>query len=112
MRQARFLIFPSEWYEGFPLTIVEAFASGLTVIASNIGAMREIVKDGSTGLHFEAGNPADLAAKVKWAWGHESDVNSMGIAARASYTNFYSPERNYEMLMEIYERVLTEDGIE
>src|SRR5690606_19107791 len=52
MRGARALVFPSQWYENFPVTLVEAFACGLPVIASRLGAMAEIVNDGRTGLHF------------------------------------------------------------
>src|SRR6266576_537646 len=54
--QARFLIFSSEWYENFPVTIAESFAFGVPVICSRLGAMQEIVEDGRTGLHFTAGD--------------------------------------------------------
>ena len=56
LNQAMFMVMPSEWYEGFPMTIREAFASGKPVIASRMGAMAEIVSDGKTGLLFEPGN--------------------------------------------------------
>ncbi|NIV03355.1 glycosyltransferase, partial [Candidatus Saccharibacteria bacterium] len=55
MSQAGFLVMPSEWYETFGLTIIEAFALGLPVIASRLGAMAEIVEDGVTGLLFTPG---------------------------------------------------------
>src|SRR5262249_37196696 len=54
LRDARFLLFPSEWYEGFPMTLAESFACGTPVICSRLGAMQEIVADGRTGLHFTA----------------------------------------------------------
>jgi len=50
MRPAALLVMPSEWYEGFPLTTVEAFADGLPVVASRLGSMAEIVEDGRTGF--------------------------------------------------------------
>jgi len=106
MHGARFLVFPSMWYEGFPMTIAEAFADGLPVIASQLGSMAEIVQDGVTGLHFEPGNAADLAAKVAWAWNHPEELARMGRAARAEYEAKYQPSTNYEMLMDIY-RVAT-----
>jgi glycosyltransferase involved in cell wall biosynthesis len=102
MQGARFLVFPSIWYEGFPMTIAEAFAGGLPVVASRLGSMAEIVQDGATGLHFESGNAADLAAKVEWAWNHPEELARMGRAARAEYEAKYQPARNYEMLMDIY----------
>lgn len=102
-QQARFLIWPSEGlYETFGLVAVEAFASGIPVIASNLGAMAEIVRDGETGLHFKSGDAADLATKVAWAWNHPAEMHAMGLAARAEYELKYTPERNYEMLMQIY----------
>jgi glycosyltransferase involved in cell wall biosynthesis len=102
MQGARFLIFPSIWYEGFPMTIVEAFACGLPVIASQLGSMAEIVQHGVTGLHFKPGAAADLAAKVEWAWNHPEDMARMGRAARVEYETKYQPLTNYEKLMDIY----------
>lgn len=99
---ARFLVFPSMWYEGFPMTIAEAFAGGLPVVASRLGSMAEIVQDGVTGLHFEPGNAVDLAAKVEWAWNHPEELARMGRAARAEYEAKYQPSTNYEILMGVY----------
>ena len=104
---ARFLVWPSGgYYETFGLVAVEAFACGVPVIASKIGVMAEIVQDGVTGLHFEPGNAADLAAKVEWAWNHPEETARMGRAARAEYEAKYTPERNYKMLMGIYRRAM------
>jgi glycosyltransferase involved in cell wall biosynthesis len=104
MRQASFLVFPSEWYEGFPMTIAEAFACGLAVLASRLGAMAELVEDGRTGLLFEPGNPEELAARVAWAWTHPEEMRRMGNAARQEFEEKYTAEKNYQMLMQIYER--------
>jgi len=106
MREARGLMFPSEWYEGFPMTITEAFACGLPVIASRLGAMAEIIDDGRTGLHFEPGDPEDLAAKVEWAWSHPEAMQAMGREARREYEEKYTAEWNYKMLMDIYHRAI------
>jgi glycosyltransferase involved in cell wall biosynthesis len=61
MARAAFLIVPSIWPESFPMVIVEAFCQGLPVIASRIGALAEIIDDGSTGLLFSTGDAEDLA---------------------------------------------------
>jgi glycosyltransferase involved in cell wall biosynthesis len=106
LKAARFLVFPSEWYEGFPLTIAEAFASGVPVIASGIGSIKEIVEDGKTGLLFTPGDTGELRRKVEWAWTHEKEMGRMGREARKEYETKYSAEQNYKMLMEIYERVI------
>ncbi len=107
IRQARFLIFPSEAYETFGLVAIEAFACGVPVIASRLGAMEEIVDAGRTGLHFRPGDAEDLAAKVEWAWTHPKEMEVMGLEARAEYEAKYTAARNYQMLMEIYQRAIT-----
>ena len=62
---ATMLVMPSIWYETFGRTIIEAYACGTPVIASNLGAMAELVVDGETGLLFAPGDADDLAAKVR-----------------------------------------------
>lgn len=104
MKNAAFLVFPSEWYESFGLTIIEAFACGVPVITSRLGAMMEIVENGKTGLHFTPGDAKDLASKVEWAWTHSKEMETMGKAARAEYQAKYTAEQNYQTLMGIYER--------
>lgn len=107
MRNARFLIFPSEWYEGFPVTIGEAFACGVPVVASRLGAMAEIVSDGMTGLHFQTGDIGDFRQKVEWAWGHPAEMENMGQRARQEFERKYTAQQNLAMLEEIYESVAT-----
>ena len=106
MMSARALIFPSEWYEGFPMTLVEAFSCGLPVIASRLGSMAEIVEDGVTGLLFQPGNAEDLAAKVTWAQDHADEMRRMGDNARREFEAKYTPERNYDLLMDIYQQAI------
>lgn len=100
---ARFLIFPSEWYEGFPVTLVESFACRTPVIAARIGSVAEITVDGETGLHFRAGDAEDLAAKIEWACAHPDELSEMGRAARRAFLAKYTPQENYRALMEVYE---------
>jgi len=106
MKRADFLVFPSECYEGFPMTLVEAFACGLPVIASRLGAMTEIVEEGRTGLLFDPKNFEDLAAKIEWAWMHPKEMEEMGQEARKEYEMKYTEERNYKILMSIYQKAL------
>jgi glycosyltransferase involved in cell wall biosynthesis len=106
MKRAALLVMPSEWYEGFPLTIVEAFANGLPVVASRLGSMSEIVEDGGTGLHFTAGDARDLSEKVTWLLDHPRERRRMGEAARAAYQQRYTPEANYEVLVSAYNEAI------
>jgi glycosyltransferase involved in cell wall biosynthesis len=106
LRNAEFLLMPSTWYEGFPVTLALALANGLPIIASRLGAMGEVVEDGKTGLLFTAGNVAELREKVIWAFNNPQRMREMGANARAVYEEKYSPQANYRMLMEIYEAAL------
>jgi glycosyltransferase involved in cell wall biosynthesis len=103
MYSASFLIVPSICYEQLPTVILEAFAAGLPVIASRLGALIDIVQDGVTGLLFDPGNGTDLADKIAWAKAHPEEMQGMGRTARAEYEAKYTPAINYQMLMEIYE---------
>lgn len=111
MQNARFLVFASKMYEVFPMVIAEAYASGIPVIASRLGAMAELIRDGETGLLFNPSDANDLAAKVRWLWNHPEEAARMGRNALREYEQKYSPERNYQLLMEIYESVIKEKKI-
>jgi glycosyltransferase involved in cell wall biosynthesis len=104
IQAARFLVFPSEWYENFPVTIAEAFACETPVICSALGSMKEIVTDHLTGLHFTPGDPESLAETVAFAWDSPLQMREMGVAARREYLARYTAEANYEQLMSVYHR--------
>jgi glycosyltransferase involved in cell wall biosynthesis len=106
MSRAMVLVLPSIWYENFPRTLVEAFACGLPVIASRIGALAELVSEGVTGLLFEPGNARDLAEKMTWAQAHPAQMAEMGRNARALYEAEFTAERNHAMLMGIYKNAI------
>ncbi len=103
MKRARVLVFPSLWYEGLPLTVLEAFATGLPVLASNLGSLTCLVTSGTTGLHFESGNAAALASKLTWCQENPERVTEMGRQARLRYLASYNANSNYRQLMNIYE---------
>ena len=69
MAKADLLIFPSLWYEGFPMTLVEALNRGLPVLASNIGSMQSIIVDGINGFKFKPGDIDNLVDCIKNALG-------------------------------------------
>ncbi len=104
--KAEFMVMPTICYEMFPLTTIEAFACGKAVVASRIGALKEILEDGRTGLLFEPGNADDLAAKMKWMVENKDACIEMGRRARAEFEAKYTAEKNFGMLMGIYERAL------
>ena len=103
MGEAAFLVFPSEWYETFGRVAIEAFSKGTPVIGANIGAIPEVVEHLRTGLLFKPGDAEDLARQMEWAIRHPALLTEMRREARAEFESKYTSERNYEMLMRIYE---------
>ena len=108
MSQSMALVLPSICYDSFPRTLVEAFASRLPVIASRLGPLAQLVQDGVTGLLFEPGNVEDLAEKMQWAQQHPEQMAQMGRNARAQYEAEFTAERNYQLLMAIYQDAIAE----
>jgi glycosyltransferase involved in cell wall biosynthesis len=103
MQRSALLIFPSICYEGLPMGIVEALAVGLPSVASNLGGMTTLIRHGETGLHFRAGDVDELVAEVRWAQSHPTEIQQMRRAARREFEAKYTADRNYEMLLDIYQ---------
>ncbi|MBW3599406.1 MAG: glycosyltransferase [Planctomycetes bacterium] len=110
---ARLLVMPSIWYETFGRTVVEGFAKGTPALVSRLGAMRELVEEGRTGMCFEPGNAADLAAKVMELDSDEDRLQQMRRECRSQFESKYTAEANYRQLIAIYERAgAPQDGLQ
>jgi glycosyltransferase involved in cell wall biosynthesis len=109
MQRAAFFLLPSVCYEMFPMTLAEAYANGLPVLASNLGGLKSLLDDGTTGLAFKPADPVDIRAKARWAIEHPNEMAAMGKTARARYEAQYTADQNYANLMRIYERALAKN---
>jgi glycosyltransferase involved in cell wall biosynthesis len=109
MGRAKALLFPSLWYEGMPRTIVESFAKGTPVVASDLGSMSSLIQHGVTGLHFPAGVGAAMMTQLQWIQTHPSEYAQMRRKCREKYEADFTPERNYGLLMEVYKRAISRD---
>ena len=69
IREARFSIYPSEWYENCPFSVMESQMYGAPVLGANIGGIPELIQVGKTGELFESGNAKDLKQKIEKLWG-------------------------------------------
>lgn len=103
---SRFTVLPSVWYEVFGLSILESFASGKPIIASNIGGIPETVKDGFNGFLVKPGDFQDLAEKIKKLWNNPAMCRKLGRNARDFVENNFRSEEHYEKLMGIYKRAI------
>lgn len=107
--EAKLLVFPSIWHETFGRCMIEAFAAGTPVIATDMAPMHELVKDRVTGLLFERSNAIDLAKQVGLLLEDSALRESLRRAGRLEYEQRYSAATNFDQLMEIYQEVV-DDG--
>ncbi|HTU63815.1 MAG TPA: glycosyltransferase family 4 protein, partial [Polyangiales bacterium] len=108
IRAARALIVPSQWYEGVPLSLLEAFACAVPVVAGRIGSLAEVVRHGDNGLLFEAGDAADLARVISLLLNEPEQGSALGARGRESYLAHHTLEQNAHALAEIYKDLIEE----
>ncbi|MGA3029975.1 MAG: glycosyltransferase family 4 protein [Candidatus Limnocylindrales bacterium] len=110
LRGAVAMVLPSVWFEGFPMSVLEAYATGTPVIASGIGSLGEVVEDGVTGLLVRPGDAEDLADRLRWADSHRDEMRRMGSNARREYETRYRGEAHLAALLSTYQRLITAAG--
>jgi glycosyltransferase involved in cell wall biosynthesis len=111
MRRARILVFPSLWFEGQPLTVLEAKAMGTPIVVSDGCAGREEVENGVSGLWFESASPDSLAQALVKA----KDDALVASMSNACYDQFWSDPptlaRHVERLGAVYAEMLARRGV-
>lgn len=112
IRNASFILVPSEWYENNPLTIVEAYSVGKPVIGSNIGGIPELIIEGKTGYLFNMGDSSNLEEKIKMAVSmDDNEYVKMSETAYRFACSRFSEKEHYHNLMNIY-RQATGKGVQ
>jgi glycosyltransferase involved in cell wall biosynthesis len=106
MGEAALLVFPSDCYETFGRVVIEAFARGTPVLASDHGAAAELVESGATGLHFRAGDARALAEAVRHAHTLPALRDAFRGRAREAYRTRFGADANYRRLLDIYRAVM------
>ncbi len=106
IRNAALVIMPSLSYENAPFAVLEAFALGKPVIASNLGGLPELIKSEKTGLLFKAGDANDLKEKILSLFPYPCLIRTMGVQARLFVEKNFSPEKHYQDLMNIYKKAI------
>src|ERR1017187_5405638 len=106
LTQSKLLVMPTLWLETFGLVLIEAFACGVPVLASRIGSIGLVVREGVNGALFPPGDERALADAVRRLWVDRREHERLARGAAVAYKTQYSPEVNYQMLHEIYSSVL------
>ena len=97
IRQARFTVYPSEWYENCPFSVMESQLYGTPVLGANIGGIPELIQPGKTGELFESGNSIDLKNKIIGLWSDSSLLETMNYNFLS--VGFLSIERYVHVLL-------------
>jgi glycosyltransferase involved in cell wall biosynthesis len=105
-RNARMVVVPSRWREVFGLVAAEAMMHGIPVVASNSGALPELVRDSVTGLLFKPGDVDDLARKIRRLWDSPDLCQTLGKAGRLRAIERYTAERYCERIVSVYRCVM------
>lgn len=98
---SRALVLPTQWYEGFPMSIVEAFSVGTPVICSDLGNAGSVVFEGVTGYKFSANSSKDLVRVIECL----KDYKDIYCSTYTTYEKLYSEEQNYKNLVKIYQDI-------
>jgi len=103
---SRFTVFPSRAYEAMGKSILESYAWGRAIVASDLGSRRELVREGETGILFPPGNIEQLATAMAFLAGQPEIATRMGAAGRETIRQYHAPEDHYRNLVRIYKDVL------
>lgn len=105
---ARFLVFPSLWYEGFPIAVLEAMASGVPALASQRGSLGELVEAHGGGVTFEAGSDRGLASAATRLWQDVGHCRSLARTSRIVFESHYDEASGCRALIDVYSSVIEE----
>jgi glycosyltransferase involved in cell wall biosynthesis len=103
---SRFTVLPSHAYETLGKTILESYAAGRAVVASDMGSRRELVQAGTTGLLYTTGDVEQLASALQFLSSQPELADKMGRAGREQIRQRHTPETHYEVLAGLYERLI------
>jgi glycosyltransferase involved in cell wall biosynthesis len=103
IKNASFIILPSEWYENNPLSLIEAYTFGKPVIGANIGGIPELIKDGINGFVFESGNMESLESKIDASLNIDlTEYSSFSKSVFEFALQNFNREDHYQRLLKIY----------
>ncbi len=105
LQRARALLLPSNWYEGQPRVVLEAYAAGVPVLASDVGGLPELVEDGRSGFLLPRTDPEAWTAAMQKLLLDQEAVR-LGQRGWQLWRERFSPERGLEGLEQAYQRAI------
>jgi glycosyltransferase involved in cell wall biosynthesis len=109
--KSQFTVLPSHAYETLGKTILESYAQGRAVVASDLGSRRELVQDGETGLLYRSGDVNELAEAIQWLGSMPEFAAKMGRAGWETVRQRHTPEGHYQKLLSVYERLSEKNAV-
>lgn len=103
VKNAEFVVFPSIWYEGCSMVEIETMSLGKAIIATDLGFSKEAIVDGYNGYKFPLGSYEDFIMKITYLWNDSIKLLELGNNSRKEYESKYGPQKNYQLLLGIYE---------
>ena len=107
---SRFTILPTHAYETLGKTILESYAEGRAVIATDLGSRRELVQEGKTGLLYKTGDVEELTSAIEFLSSQPELADRMGRAGRQKLLQNYTPDSHCEALVDLYQRIAESNG--
>lgn len=107
-QSARFVIIPSLWYENLPNVALEAMIHSKPILASNLGSMKEIIKEGYNGIFFDPNNIKELRKKTKLLFESQTICQEMGINSYHEAITKYNPYKHYNKLIRVFTKVIND----
>jgi glycosyltransferase involved in cell wall biosynthesis len=94
------------WITDPPLVLLEAMASGVPIVTTPVGAIKDVVEEGKNAILAEAGNEASLSEALSWAISNESDARKLGLRARKKIEQEFSMDIVGTKLRSVYEKII------
>lgn len=103
-------VFAGLQQEGQPLVVIEAMASGIPVLFTDRGCLRDTVKDGECGLEVHLDDPAHLADRLLWCLHHPEEIARMGRNGRDRYERHYTVQQFVEQLANLFAETISSES--